>query len=184
MKITQTPLSGVLVLEPRIFKDDRGYFVETFQLQRYKDAGITLPFVQDNASHSVKGTLRGMHFQEPNPQGKLVACLRGVIWDAVVDIRKGSPTFGKWFGVELSSETGRQIWVPPGFAHGFCVLSDRADVLYKCTDYYAPGAERSIVWNDPDVGIDWPVEAPLLSPKDATAPRLKDAPVLPSTRAA
>lgn len=184
MKVTPAPLSGVLVLEPRVFKDDRGHFVETFQLQRYKDAGIALPFVQDNASHSVKGTLRGMHFQEPHAQGKLVACLRGVIWDAVVDIRKGSPTFGKWFGVELTSETGRQIWVPPGFAHGFCVLSDTADVLYKCTDYYAPGAERSIVWNDPDIGIDWPVKAPLLSPKDAAAPRLKDAPVLPELKAA
>jgi dTDP-4-dehydrorhamnose 3,5-epimerase len=179
MKVTPAPLSGVLVIEPRVFKDDRGYFAETYHLERYREAGITLPFVQDNTSHSVRGTLRGMHFQEPRAQGKLVSCTRGVIWDAVVDIRKGSPTFGKWFGVELDAQTARQIWVPPGFAHGFCVLSDEADVSYKCTDLYTPAAERSIVWNDPDVGIDWPVRSPLLSPKDAAAPRLKDAPVLP-----
>jgi dTDP-4-dehydrorhamnose 3,5-epimerase len=179
MKFTAAPLSGVLVLEPRVFKDDRGYFVETYQQERYREAGITQPFVQDNTSHSVKGTLRGMHFQEPRPQGKLVTCTRGVIWDAVIDIRKGSPTFGKWFGVELSSETARQIWVPAGFAHGFCVLSETADVTYKCTDFYAPGTERSVLWNDPDVGIAWPVKTPLLSGKDAAAPRLKDAPVLP-----
>jgi dTDP-4-dehydrorhamnose 3,5-epimerase len=180
VKVIATPLSGVLVLEPRVFKDDRGYFVETFQLERYREAGITQPFVQDNSSHSIKGTLRGMHFQEPRGQGKLVACTRGAVWDAVIDIRKGSPTFGRWFGVELSAETARQIWVPVGFAHGFCVLSDTADVTYKCTDYYAPGTERSVLWNDPDVGIQWPVEKPLLSPKDAVAPKLKDAPVLPA----
>jgi dTDP-4-dehydrorhamnose 3,5-epimerase len=180
VKVTPTPLSGLLVLEPRIFKDDRGYFVETYQQERYREAGITQPFVQDNTSHSIKDTLRGMHFQQPRAQGKLVSCTRGAIWDAVIDVRQGSPTFGKWFGVELSAATARQLWVPTGFAHGFCVLSDTADVTYKCTDYYAPGTERAVLWNDPDVGIAWPVKSPLLSPKDAVAPRLKDAPVLPA----
>jgi dTDP-4-dehydrorhamnose 3,5-epimerase len=179
VKVTPSPLSGVLVIEPRVFKDDRGFFAETFQAERYKEAGITQPFVQDNCSHSIKGTLRGMHFQEPRAQGKLVQCTRGAIWDAVIDIRRGSPTFGKWFGVELTAETARQIWVPPGFAHGFCVLSETADVSYKCTDFYAPGTEGSVIWNDPDVGIQWPIDKPLLSPKDAAAPRLKDAPRLP-----
>lgn len=179
MKVTPTPLPGVLVVEPKVFKDDRGYFVETYQQERYREVGIPGPFVQDNTSHSIKGTLRGMHFQEPRPQGKLICVARGVIFDAVIDVRKGSLTFGQWFGVELSAETARQLWVPAGYAHGFCVLSDTADVTYKCTDFYAPGTERSIVWNDPDVGIAWPVQAPLLSPKDAAAPRLKDAPVLP-----
>jgi dTDP-4-dehydrorhamnose 3,5-epimerase len=179
MKVSPTELPGVLLVEPKVFGDDRGFFMEMFHAKRYADAGIPGPFVQDNFSRSAKGILRGLHFQEPNAQGKLVQVVSGAVYDVAVDVRKGSPTFGKWVGVELSSDNRRQLWIPPGFAHGFCVLSDSADFHYKCTTLYAPESERSVLWNDPDLGIPWPVTSPLLSGKDAKAPRLKDAPVLP-----
>jgi dTDP-4-dehydrorhamnose 3,5-epimerase len=179
VKITETSLPGVLLVEPRVFRDERGAFTEAFQLRRYAAAGIPGPFVQDNFSRSKKGTLRGLHFQEPEAQGKLVQVLRGAVFDVAVDIRVNSPHFGKWFGVELSDTDWKQLWIPPGFAHGFCVLSDEADFVYKCTTPYAPEHDRGLRWDDPDLGIEWPVKAPLLSPKDAGAPRLAEAPVLP-----
>jgi dTDP-4-dehydrorhamnose 3,5-epimerase len=179
VKVSETTLPGVLLVEPRVFADDRGCFTETFSAARYAAAGIVGPFVQDNFSRSIKNTLRGLHFQEPQPQGKLVQVLRGAVFDVAVDIRRGSPHFGKWFGVELSDANFRQLWVPPGFAHGFCALSDVADFVYKCTAPYAPDCDRGLRWDDPEIGIKWPIDAPLLSPKDARAPRLADAPVLP-----
>jgi dTDP-4-dehydrorhamnose 3,5-epimerase len=179
MKITPTALEGVLVLEPARFSDARGFFSELFHAARYAQAGIRQQFVQDNFSRSVAGTLRGLHFQQPNAQGKLVCALRGTIWDVAVDIRRGSPTFGRSVAAELDGQSGRQMWIPPGYAHGFCVLSDEADVLYKVTDFWTPAHECAIAWNDRDLGIRWPIENPRLSPKDAAAPRLKDAPVLP-----
>ncbi|MDY7229549.1 dTDP-4-dehydrorhamnose 3,5-epimerase [Hyalangium rubrum] len=181
MKVTPTEIPGVLIIEPKVFGDDRGFFLETFNAKRYAEAGIPGPFVQDNYSRSVKGTLRGLHFQEPQPQGKLVQVVAGAVWDVAVDIRKGSPTFGKWVGVELSAENRRQFWVPPGFAHGFYVLSESADFQYKCTALYAPENDRGIRWDDPALAIAWPLSegAPKLSAKDAAAPHLKDAPVLP-----
>lgn len=177
--VKQTPLPGVLVLEPRVFADDRGFFLESYQTARYEAAGVVGPFVQDNFSRSCKATVRGLHFQEPKAQGKLVQVTRGTIFDVVVDVRRGSPTFAKWFGLELSGDAPKQLWIPPGFAHGFCVTSDVADFHYKCTAAYAPEAERSIRWNDPVLAIAWPVTQPLLSAKDAAAPLLADAPVLP-----
>ena len=180
MNVIQTPLPGVLLIEPRVFSDDRGFFLETWSSARFAEAGIALPFVQDNHSRSKRGVLRGLHYQRPNPQGKLVRCSRGAIFDVAVDIRVGSPNFGKWYGAELSESNRRMLWIPPDFAHGFCALTDDADVLYKCTALYDGKADRSILWNDPDIGIEWPVPNPLLSPKDAAAPRLKDAPVLPA----
>jgi dTDP-4-dehydrorhamnose 3,5-epimerase len=179
VKISETALPGVLLLEPKRFGDDRGFFMELFHAKRYAEAGIPGPFVQDNFSRSAKGILRGLHFQQPHAQGKLVQVFAGAVYDVAVDVRRGSPTFGKWVGVELSADNRRQLWVPAGFAHGFCVLSESADFHYKCTDFYSPATEQGIAWNDPDLGIPWPVTAPLLSPKDAAAPRLKDAPVLP-----
>ena len=179
MRVATTGLPGVLVVEPRIFRDERGAFSETFHAERYAQAGVPLAFVQDNFSRSRKGTLRGLHFQEPKAQGKLVQVTRGKVFDVAVDVRRGSPTFGQWLGLELDGETLRQLWVPPGFAHGFCVLSDEADFVYKCTAPYAPEAERSIRWDDPELAIAWPITQPLLSKKDAEAPLLKDAPVLP-----
>jgi dTDP-4-dehydrorhamnose 3,5-epimerase len=179
MKITQTPLAGVVVIEPKVFKDERGFLLETFQVGRYLESGVAGTFVQDNLSHSVQGTLRGLHFQEPHGQGKLVQVIRGAIFDVAVDVRRGSPTFGRWFGVELSEDNHLQMWIPTGFAHGFFVTSPIADVTYKCTAPYVPGAGRGIAWNDPDIGITWPSDAPLLSPQDRAAPRLRDAPVLP-----
>ncbi len=166
MKVTALEIPGVLLIEPAMFKDQRGFFCETFHERRYAEAGIRQSFVQDNISHSVRGTLRGLHFQQPHAQGKLVMAVEGVVFDVVVDIRKGSPTFGKWYGVELSSDNCRQLYVPPGCAHGFCVTSERATFLYKCTDFYSPADERGIVWNDPALGITWPVPAPILSTKD------------------
>jgi dTDP-4-dehydrorhamnose 3,5-epimerase len=179
MKILETALPGVLLVELRVFRDDRGFFVETFQAERYTAAGIATTFAQDNFSHSARGTLRGLHFQEPNAQGKLVQVTRGTVFDVVVDVRRRSPTFARWFGVELSGDTPRQLWIPPGFAHGFCVTSESADFWYKCTTQYAPASERSIRWDDPRIGIDWPVAQPLLSQKDADAPLLENAPLLP-----
>lgn len=180
LTVKETPLAGVLILEPRVFADDRGFFLETYQVARYQAVGIEGSFVQDNFSRSCRGTLRGLHFQEPHAQGKLVHVLNGSVFDVVVDVRKGSPTFARWFGLELSGDVPRQLWIPPGFAHGFCVTSDVADFHYKCTAAYAPEAERSIRWNDPQLAIDWPVAQPLLSGKDAAAPLLADAPVLPT----
>lgn len=179
MKVTQTPLPGVLVIEPKVFRDARGFFLESFNAGRYAELGITLPFVQDNWSRSVKGTLRGLHFQNPDAQGKLVMVTRGAVFDVAVDIRKGSPTFGKWFGHELSEENHHQLWIPPGYAHGFCVLSEVADFLYKCTALYRPSSEGAVAWNDPEIGIAWPVERPLVSPKDELAPALRQCATLP-----
>ena len=175
MKVVKTKLKDCVVIEPKVFGDERGFFLETFQLSRYaKEAGITLPFVQDNHSRSSKGVLRGLHFQIKKPQGKLVRVVKGEVYDIAVDIRPHSNTFGQWEGVILSEENKKQLWVPPGFAHGFLVLSDVADFEYKCTDYYDPSDEGSILWSDPDLKIDWPILNPILSEKDSLAPCLKD----------
>lgn len=174
MKIEETPLPGVLVIEPRVFVDQRGFFMETYQAQRYAQAGLPARFVQDNLSFSGRGTLRGLHFQHPHDQGKLVQVLQGEVFDVAVDIRTGSPTLGRWFGTYLSADNKRQLYVPEGFAHGFCVTADTALLAYKCTDYYDAGAEASIAWDDPDIAIGWPVSEPVLSDKDAAAPRLRD----------
>jgi dTDP-4-dehydrorhamnose 3,5-epimerase len=169
-------LPGLVVFEPRVFRDDRGYFIETFHNPRYAELGVRDNFAQDSWSHSIKGTLRGLHFQNPRAQGKLIHVVRGAVWDVCVDIRRSSPTFGRWFGLELSEENHKQLWIPPGFAHGFYVLSDVADFLYKCTDVYDQASERAILWNDPAIGIQWPLKGePLLSPKDTKAALLKDA---------
>jgi dTDP-4-dehydrorhamnose 3,5-epimerase len=180
VKVIPTELPGVLVIEPRVFGDPRGFFFETWQAERYAEAGLPSRFVQDNVSRSMRGTLRGLHFQEPCAQGKLLSVIRGAVFDVAVDVRRGSPTFARWFGVELTGDNHRQLWVPPGHAHGFCVLSDEADFFYKCTEAYAPQHDRGIAWDDPDVGVRWPVEAPLLSDKDRKLPRLRDAMVLPA----
>ena len=175
MKISHSKLKGCVIIEPRVFGDERGFFLETFQAARYKqEAGIELPFVQDNHSRSARGVLRGLHFQKTKPQGKLVRVVSGEVYDVAVDIRKGSATFGEWEGVILSEDNKKQFWVPPGFAHGFVVLSDTADFEYKCTDYYDPSDEGSILWSDPDLDIPWPVANPVLSTKDESAKRLVD----------
>jgi dTDP-4-dehydrorhamnose 3,5-epimerase len=166
VRVTTIDIPDVVLIEPKVFRDPRGLFLETFHAGRYADAGIPGPFVQDNYSQSLRGTLRGLHYQEPHAQGKLVMVTDGAVYDVVVDIRKGSPTFGRWYGVDLSSENRLQVYVPPGCAHGFCVTSDRASFIYKCTDYYAPGDERGIIWNDPALAISWPVTTPILSAKD------------------
>ena len=174
MNVIETALPGVLIIEPKAFGDHRGFFLETFQVERYREAGITLPFVQDNHSRSQRGVLRGLHFQRTRPQGKLVSVSRGAVYDVAVDIDPSSATYGKFVGVELNDDNHRQMWVPPGYAHGFCVLSEVADFQYKCTDFYFPADEGGLAWNDPDVGISWPIEAPQLSAKDANNPRLRD----------
>ncbi len=169
MNIVQTPLPGVLVFEPRLFGDHRGYFMETWRADAFAAAGVALPFVQDNQSSSRQGVLRGLHYQIRQPQGKLVRVISGRVFDVAVDLRRSSPHFGRWTGVELSAENRRLFWVPPGFAHGFYVLSEAAEFVYKCTDYYAPEHERSLRWDDPAVGIDWPLQAgveTVLSDKD------------------
>ena len=172
MQVIPTAIAEVLIIEPRVFGDTRGFFYESFNQKAFNQAtGTNHQFVQDNHSRSSKGVLRGLHYQVDHPQGKLVRVARGAVFDVAVDIRKSSPTFGKWVGVELSEENHRQLWVPPGFAHGFVVLSETADFLYKTTDYYAPAHERSIAWNDPDIGIEWPlgqhgIASPQLSVKD------------------
>ncbi|TVR01751.1 MAG: dTDP-4-dehydrorhamnose 3,5-epimerase [Desulfovibrionales bacterium] len=176
MNVHTTPLNGVLLIAPKVFGDARGFFLETFQAERYAEAGIPDPLVQDNHSRSSRGVLRGLHYQIERPQGKLVMVTKGTVFDVAVDIRKGSPTFGQWFGAELNDENHHQLYVPPGFAHGFCVLSEQADFLYKCTEYYAPDLERSILWNDPDIAINWPLKTPSLSARDTQAPRLRDVP--------
>jgi dTDP-4-dehydrorhamnose 3,5-epimerase len=170
MKVTPTSIADVLIIEPRVFGDQRGFFLESFNQRQFNDiTGTDFSFVQDNHSRSAKNVLRGLHYQVGQPQGKLVRVVRGAVFDVAVDIRPASPTFGQWFGLELSEENHRQLWVPPGLAHGFLVLSDSAEFLYKTTDYYAPEQERCIVWNDPTLGIAWPLEggSPLLSGKDA-----------------
>ena len=172
MNVIETKLPGVLIIEPKVFGDARGYFMESFQAERYAEAGIPGPFVQDNLSFSRQGILRGLHVQNPRPQGKLVQVLQGEVFDVAVDIRVGSPTFGLWEGAVLSAENARQLYVPPGFAHGFVVTSETALFAYKCTDYYLPQSELSIIWNDPDIGIRWPLNDPQLSVKDAAGVRL------------
>ena len=174
MDIKETNLPGVLILEPKVFTDDRGYFLETWNSTRYEQAGIPGPFVQDNISFSKQGILRGLHFQYPQSQGKLIQVLSGEVLDVIVDIRVGSPTYSQWVAEVLSESNHRQMYVPPGFAHGYCVTSETALFSYKCTDFYNPATEHGIIWNDPDIGIEWPIEQPVLSPKDAVYPRLKD----------
>ncbi|MDC3248582.1 dTDP-4-dehydrorhamnose 3,5-epimerase [Gammaproteobacteria bacterium] len=175
MNVVKTKLHDCVIIEPQIFGDERGFFLETFQAERYAVlAGITLPFVQDNHSRSSKAVLRGLHYQKTKPQGKLVRVVRGEVYDVAVDIRQGSPTFSQWEGVILSEQNKRQFWVPPGFAHGFLVLSDTADFEYKCTDYYDPDDEGSILWNDLDLNIPWQIANPILSTKDKSAKRLVD----------
>ncbi len=176
MKVLSTRLPGVVLLEPRVFSDERGYFLETWSRERYVDVGIEEGFVQDNLSFSLRKVLRGMHFQNPLPQGKLVGVVSGAVYDVAVDLRRDSPTFAEWVGTELSSENRLQMYVPEGFAHGFVVTSGSALFSYKCTRVYSPRDERSLRWDDPDVGIGWPDGAPLLSAKDAAAPRLRDIP--------
>lgn len=182
MKVTKTQLEGVLILEPKVFGDERGFFMESFNQRVFDEAvGHHVEFVQDNHSRSTKGVLRGLHYQLQQPQGKLVRVTRGAVFDVAVDIRKSSPTFGQWVGVELSESNHRQLWIPAGFAHGFVVTSDSADFLYKASQYYAPTHERSILWNDPDIGIEWPDFGgePTISVKDAAALHLAQAETFP-----
>jgi dTDP-4-dehydrorhamnose 3,5-epimerase len=174
MKFLPTTLPDVMIVEPDVFRDSRGWFLETYHGQKYRDGGIQATFVQDNCSFSVKHTLRGLHAQVGYPQGKLVQVLHGQIFDVAVDIRRGSPTFLNWVGVELDAERFRQLYIPPGFAHGFCVLSEAAMVNYKCTDFYNPQGELTIRWNEGRIGVAWPVQSPLLSPKDAAGQSLED----------
>ena len=176
MNVTKTRLPGVLLFEPAVYRDDRGFFTEIWHQKKYDNAGLPVGFVQDNMSSSRKGVLRGLHYQWPAAQGKLISALEGEIYDVAVDIRAGSPTFGQWFGTILSSENRHQLYIPEGFAHGFAVLSETALVLYKCTALYTPSDEASLIWNDPAIGIEWPINDPILAPKDATAPRLADIP--------
>lgn len=176
MKISATPIEGVLVIEPKVFGDERGIFMETWRADAFTAAGVAGPFVQDNHSRSTVGILRGLHFQSPQAQGKLVRVAYGAVFDVVVDIRTSSPTFAAWFGIELSAENHLTLWAPPGMAHGFLTLTHRADVLYKCTDYYVPGDDRAVSWNDPAIGIAWPLDRiggpARLSARDAAAPTL------------
>ncbi|GGH93897.1 dTDP-4-dehydrorhamnose 3,5-epimerase [Pseudomonas fluvialis] len=172
MKVLETVLPGVLIIEPKVFADARGFFLESYQAERYRQLGIAHTFVQDNHSRSARGVLRGLHFQRSRPQGKLVSVSRGSVYDVTVDINPASPTCGQFVAVELNDENHRQLWIPPGYAHGFCVLSDIADVQYKCTDYYIPEDEGGLLWNDPQVNIPWPIEQPLLSAKDQRNPTL------------
>jgi dTDP-4-dehydrorhamnose 3,5-epimerase len=178
MTISETELPGVLIVDLPVYRDDRGHFFEVWHPSRRERPGLPLPeeFVQDNVSHSRRGVLRGLHYQEPAPQGKLVMPLQGEIYDVAVDIRVGSPTFGKWLGVTLAAGRGRQLYVPEGFAHGFAVTSEEAVVLYKCTRPYTPSAEGSVLWSDPDIGVAWPTAAPILSGKDQAARKLRDIP--------
>jgi dTDP-4-dehydrorhamnose 3,5-epimerase len=176
MKVTETNLTGVLIIEPQVFGDERGFFMESWQQQRYREAGIQSDFVQSNVSKSSYGVLRGLHFQNPKPQGKLVSVLVGEVYDVAVDIRVGSPTFGQYADIVLNAENHKQFYVPEGFAHGFCVLSETAIFSYMCTDYYQAEAEASLLWNDPDINIPWPISEPKLSSKDAAAKTLESLP--------
>jgi len=185
VKVTPLELPEVLLIDLRVFGDPRGWFAETWQAERYAAAGVPSGFVQDNAAYSQRGVLRGLHAQHPYDQGKLIQVLRGEIYDVAVDIRRGSPTFGRWVGMRLNGDTPQQLWIPPGFAHGYCVLSDEALFTYKCTDYYHPQAQFSVRWDDPAIGIDWPLEAaPILADKDRDAPTLGETPAdrLPAYR--
>lgn len=172
MTVTELDIPGLLLFEPRVFEDKRGAFSEVYHAERYREHGLDVAFVQDNLSRSRCGVVRGLHFQRRHPQGKLISVVRGAIYDVAVDLRPGSETFGEHVGVELSDANGRQLWVPPGFAHGFAALSDRTDVLYKCTDVYHPDDEGGLLWNDPALGIDWPVSEPILSERDRMHPPL------------
>ncbi len=178
LTVLATDLPDVLILEPRVFGDARGYFLETYRAPRYAEAGLPGPFVQDNLSRSTRGVLRGLHLQNPRPQGKLVSVVAGAVWDVAVDLRAGSPHFGRWAGVELTAENHRQFWVPPGFGHGFVVVSDDAVFSYKCTDIYDQAAEIGVRWDDPDLAIDWPLDAAdvQVSDKDGSLPWLRDIP--------
>lgn len=173
MKITTTPLPDLIIIEPQIFRDSRGHFFEVFQSKRYQEAGMPA-FVQENVSWSKRGVLRGLHYQLPRAQGKLVWVSKGTVWDVAVDLRRSSTTFGQWFGITLSAENNTQLYVPPGFAHGFCVLSEDANFHYQCTDFYDPPAEYGIAWNDPHLNITWPISNPILSTKDASYPALHE----------
>lgn len=180
MNIIETPLPGVLLIEPQLFGDERGFFMESWNRRAFASRGLDLEFVQDNHSRSARGVLRGLHYQVHEPQGKLVRVVSGAVFDVAVDLRRSSPDFGRWVGYELSADNKRMLWVPPGFGHGFLVLSETADFLYKTTAYYAPQWDRGVRWNDPDIGIDWPLDgAPTLSAKDEAAPWLRDAEVYP-----
>ena len=174
MKVTPTSIPDVKLVEPRVFGDDRGFFFESWNARTLAAAGIDTAFVQDNHSRSQRGVLRGLHFQRTRPQGKLVSVSRGAVYDVAVDIDPASATYGQFVGVELNDDNHRQMWVPPGYAHGFCVLSEVADFQYKCTDFYFPADEGGLLWNDPDVGIPWPITEPQLSAKDIDNPRLRD----------
>ena len=174
MRFTPLALPDVILVEPDVHRDARGFFLETYHLDKYRAGGVPGPFVQDNHSRSVRGTLRGLHAQRRRPQGKLVRAVDGEMFDVAVDIRRDSPTFGRWVGVRLSGENFQQLYVPPGFAHGFCVLSEVVNVEYKCTDVYDAADEIGLAWNDPDVGIEWPVREPIISDKDRRLPRLRD----------
>lgn len=176
MKVTQTAIGGVLLIEPQVFGDTRGFFMETYEQNRYAEAGVAETFVQDNVSRSAQGILRGLHLQHPHAQGKLVLVLEGSVLDVAVDVRVGSPTFGQHVAAELSADNKHQLYIPPGFAHGFCVTSEHALFCYKCTDFYHPETELSVAWDDPDLGIQWPVSEPKLSKKDLDGVRLKDIP--------
>jgi dTDP-4-dehydrorhamnose 3,5-epimerase len=181
VKVHETAIPGVLVIEPVVHRDARGYFLETWREARYRTLGVALPFVQDNQSRSSRGVVRGMHYQLETPQGKLITVARGGIFDVAVDLRRSSPAFGRWVGVELSDANHRQLWIPPGCAHGFCVQSETADVVYKCTAPYLASDEHCLRWDDPSVGIEWPLGgvAPVVSPRDAAAPGLADAATYP-----
>lgn len=174
MRVRETSLPGVKVLEPKVFRDERGFFAETFSSRALEGSGIPLEFVQDNHSRSTRAVLRGLHYQLRAPQGKLVHVARGKVFDVAVDIRLGSPTFGRWVGEELSDENLYSLWIPPGFAHGFCVMSDVADVIYKCTTLYDPSDDRGVAWNDNSIGIDWPQKDPIISLRDSRHLRLTD----------
>jgi len=178
MNVEETKLEGVLLVTPQIFGDDRGFFMETYNREKAIELGLPAEFLQDNHSKSSKGVLRGLHYQNPQWQGKLVRVVQGEIYDVAVDIRSDSPTFGESVGVYLNDDNKQQLYVPPGFAHGFLVTSDTTEVIYKCTSLYAPDQEASLLWNDPDLGIDWPIDSPILSAKDTNAMRLKDLPPL------
>lgn len=175
IRFDKTPLGGVTLCVPDVFRDARGFFLECYHAAKYMDGGIRAVFVQDNRSRSSKGVLRGLHYQLHKPQAKLVSCIRGEIFDVAVDIRRGSPTFGQWTGAVLSEENQHQLFVPGGFAHGFCVLSETAEILYKCSEFYDPRDDRGVRWNDPELKVDWPLAEPVLSAKDAALPFLKEA---------
>lgn len=175
MTFENTELAGVVVCTPDVFRDGRGFFLETYHAQRYADGGVRAVFVQDNRSRSSKNVLRGLHYQLHRPQAKLLSCTRGTVFDVAVDIRRGSPSFGKWTGVVLSEDNFKQIYIPAGFAHGFCVLSETAEIAYKCSEFYDPRDDRGIRWNDPDIAVSWPVADPVLSRKDTLHPFLRDA---------